>query len=477
MWIGSLLAVLYGGVCLLLAAVAMRCGLVREYSRKIVHILIGFEWCILYRFIGADAPFFLVALGFTVLLLASYLFRPMPMISSEGENNPGTVYYGVAMTLLSAYTVFFDERMMLPFGIAVFCTSFGDGLAGVAGQCLRTHNVRIYKNKSLAGTLLNFVVSTAVALVFNLYFSLGFSFLQCLILGFVSCSVELAVGRGLDNLLVTFSVALLGYLYLCGDFWVSYLAPVLLTPWIVILVTKKRALTPAGTLGALVLDVIVSLSLGNGGFLLLLFFLLGSGLIDRLKARADVQGEEKKSGTRDLVQVAANGAMPAVAALGFLLTGHAAFALAYIATVAEAFADTAASGIGVFSRHTYDVFRLRRAERGMSGGMSLPGTAASLFAALLVGALALPFSLVPPVWVGTMVGVAFAGAVFDSFLGSLFQVRYRCTVCGKATEKEEHCGAKTAYVSGIRFLDNDAVNFFSGVFAFALALLFGLFVL
>ena len=70
------------------------------------------------------------------------------------------------------------------------------------------------------------------------------------------------------------------------------------------------------------------------------------------------------------------------------------------------------------------------------------------------------------------VSVAFLGTVFDSMLGSLLQVKYRCLECSKILEKEEHCGLKCDKYSGFAFFDNDVVNFVSGLFtAVAAALL------
>ena len=61
--------------------------------------------------------------------------------------------------------------------------------------------------------------------------------------------------------------------------------------------------------------------------------------------------------------------------------------------------------------------------------------------------------------------VAFIGAIFDSMLGSLLQIKYKCRLCGEITEREVHCGKRTERLSGFYFFDNDVVNLFSGAFA------------
>jgi uncharacterized membrane protein len=68
----------------------------------------------------------------------------------------------------------------------------------------------------------------------------------------------------------------------------------------------------------------------------------------------------------------------------------------------------------------------------------------------------------------------FAGAVADSLLGAALQARYRCPACDAPTERRRHrCGAATARVGGVTWIDNDVVNFFAscaGALAAAAAL-------
>jgi uncharacterized membrane protein len=65
----------------------------------------------------------------------------------------------------------------------------------------------------------------------------------------------------------------------------------------------------------------------------------------------------------------------------------------------------------------------------------------------------------------------FSGSVFDSFLGSLIQAKYKCSVCGKTVEESIHCGKSAKKTSGISFVDNNVVNFLSTAFSSALAIL------
>lgn len=463
-------ALLYGVLCLGLAFLAYKLGMAKNYTRKLVHILVGFEWVILYAFLGGGSIHFLcVCLIFTLLLLVTYFKRLTPMIASEGDNAPGTVYYGVAMSIMATVCLFVPE-FVLYFGIGVFCTSFGDGFAGLVGQAVKKRNPKIYGNKSILGFLTNLCVSFAVPLVFEAVFNMGLKLWQCALIAFFVATLELISSRGLDNITVTLGAAFLSYSFIYFDRIGNYLVPIVLTPLIIAVVLKKKALTPFATVLAVFLDIVVSLTLGNYGFLLLLTFLVGSVLIDKIKKKklAD-DGITKRGDCRDAVQVVANGIVPMFFAIFTALYQHPAFLVGYIAALSEAFADTAASGFGVFSKKTFDLFKWRHAQKGMSGGVSVIGTLSAFFASFAIPALTLLFDIIN--WQLFLLAsfVAFVGAFFDTLLGSLVQVKYKCPFCGKLTEREWHCEKKCEKASGFEFFDNDVVNLFSGAFAAILA--------
>jgi uncharacterized membrane protein len=103
--------------------------------------------------------------------------------------------------------------------------------------------------------------------------------------------------------------------------------------------------------------------------------------------------------------------------------------------------------------------------------MSVLGTAQAAVGAslmMLLGSFASLLS-VPQLLVGA--AAAFLGCIFDSFLGSVVQAKYRCVKCGAMTEKEVHCSINAALVRGIRTVDNDIVNLFSNLFTVAVAVM------
>ncbi len=466
---GYIFSILYAFLCLGMALVAYKLGMPKKYSRKLVHILVGAEWIILSHYMGATYHFLVVCVFFFLVLLVSYVKNLMPMISSESDNAPGTVYYAVAMSIMAVVTMFVPN-MLVPFGIGVFCTSVGDGFAGIAGQLIKKKNPKIYGNKSVFGSLANFAASFLTALIFKLVFSLNLNVWQCIAIGIFSAGLELVTVFGLDNIVITVGCALLAYGFIYHPVINGFVVPIILTPFVVAIVIEKKVLTKWGLATAILLDVVVSVFLGNFGFVLLACFLFGSVIIDKFKKRAKkVDSIAKKGDCRDAVQVVSNGLIPMLMAIMYAITQSGAFIVAYVAALAEAFADTAASGVGMYSRSVFDIFRMKKTAHGLSGGMSVIGTLASLVAAFVIAGVAFLFGAIG--WELLLVAAfcGFLGSVFDSFLGSLFQIKYKCSECNEITEKTEHCGKATRIISGFSFFDNDTVNLTSGLFSAILA--------
>ncbi len=470
---GYILSMAYAMICLLLSFILYKLGLPKKYTRKVVHILVGFEWVILYHYMGAGVHFLAVCLIFLLILSIAYRGRLMPMISSEGDNAPGTVYYAVAMTGVAAVGCFIPE-IMLPFGIGVMCTSVGDGLAGVVGQSITKYNPKVYASKTLFGTLTNLLASTFSAYAISKIYSLGLGLSECMAIGVLALGLELITPFGLDNISVTWATTALAYSFMYFEYTQHYVLPIILTPLIIAFALSKKALTKDGIVAAILLDIAVSLAFGNEGFVVLCTFFLGSVIVDKIKKHHKKQGRNSDSSDRDCrnyMQVIANGMVAFVSAISYFVTGNAIFVIPFVASLAEAFADTVASGIGVFSKTAFDPFRWRKCKKGLSGGMSLEGTFASLVAACTVSAIAYAIGFVG-FGVRELIIVAasaFFGGVFDSLLGSLVQVKYKCEMCGEITEREEHCQTPTVRHSGIPNIDNDVVNILSCAVASVLA--------
>ena len=366
---GYLLSILYALICLGLGMFAYKLGAPKKITRKIVHILVGFEWVILYRFMGGGVHFLAVCLIFLAILTVSHFKGLMPMISSDGDNSPGTVYYAVAMSIMSLITLFLPD-MIIPFGIGVFCTSFGDGLAGLVGQSVTSpFNKKIYGNKTIIGAVVNLVTCFLTAFVFSKVFNLPLGILYCIFIAIFALELELFCGMGLDNIAITLGSSLLSYFLIGYAETPSYILPILLTPLMIAFASKKKALTKSGIIAAIVVDLLISVSLGNFGFLVLLaFFVCGVG-VDKIKKHSKKAGQsekntfEKRGDCRDYVQVFANSLVASICAFAYLLSANRLFIIAFVASLAEALADTVLGRLATEDAPAYEVLaRIKGAE-------------------------------------------------------------------------------------------------------------------
>lgn len=238
-----------------------------------------------------------------------------------------------------------------------------------------------------------------------------------------------------------------------------------------VLTVKKGALTLYGALEAIVLIVFSGWMGGWFGLSYLLIAYFSIAIIDKcFKRKTDsiFCDINKKSGARDHIQVAANGAAGLLWILLYGITHKYGFLLGYAVAIAQALSDSVASDVGVLSKsEPVSICRFRRVERGMSGGVSLLGTVSGLAAGAFCGAIYFCFFRD---WKGAALVVLFSflGNLIDSVLGDLFQEKFRCSCCGKLTEKTVHCGADAKRVSGVIGLDNCMVNLISNFLASAL---------
>ena len=74
-----------------------------------------------------------------------------------------------------------------------------------------------------------------------------------------------------------------------------------------------------------------------------------------------------------------------------------------------------------------------------------------------------------------MIAITWAGflaAYADSLLGATLQGQYACKRCGAVTERSRHCGVAGSRARGLKWVNNDIVNFItSGAGALAAWLL------
>lgn len=239
---------------------------------------------------------------------------------------------------------------------------------------------------------------------------------------------------------------------------------------------KLKFLTKSGAIAASILAILLY---GFGGLKWLLpmiiFFILSS-LLSKLRKKVNPKVETyfEKSGTRDHIQVLANGGAGGVLVIISMFYEPNLIYLAYIGLLSVVCSDTWATEFGTLLKvKTYNIINFKSAEQGVSGGVSLLGFIGAIFGPAVI-------AFTSHNWVGgdlvefimIVIFIGLLGNLFDSIMGSLFQAKYECIICGLVTEKKLHCNAVTIRISGIRWLNNDLVNLVAGLSGSVLIILF-----
>ncbi len=234
---------------------------------------------------------------------------------------------------------------------------------------------------------------------------------------------------------------------------------------------RRRSLSRSGVAGAVLTG---TTTFGLGGWdwgLSLIFFFVSSSMLSHFREHekaATAADKFSKGSRRDLGQVAANGGVATLLALGYGLAGtHAlreTLQAGYIGSLATATADTWATELGVLSPQPPRLVTSGKpVSPGTSGGITLLGTGAAALGALALGTVFWALrrfrtSLAFLPLLGLVSGLA--GSFLDSLLGATLQAMYYCPVCNKETERRIHrCGTNTTFLRGLPWMDNDVVNF------------------
>lgn len=454
-----------------LASAVRKWGAGAEVSRKLVHILLS-NWILLALAVyqSARTACILPAL-FILLNYISYRRGLFSAIEREEDNTPGTVWYAVSLFLLCLGGYSLGMPWIAACGMLAM--GYGDGLGALVGKRWgRSRFPSPYEGKSLEGMLTVLACSgLAVGAACAAYVrDPGFALRAALACAAPAAAVELFTPRGMDNLTLPLSVGLIVYLLArFPQLWPAF-ACLSLTLLILLAAYYLRAITASGLFWAALLGVTLFLT---GGWLcygsLVLFFVCGS-LVSRAgrEQKAAAQRLHERQGARSTVQVLANGLPSLLFAGAYALTGREGCLLAALACFAAAAADTFSSELGMLSkRPPVSILTGKPGTRGLSGGVTPLGLLAGAG-----GALVLSLPALPGFGAGGMLaaaGAGFTGSVLDSVLGAAFQAKYREEDGKTLTERPRSAGEALELVRGIRWVNNDVVNFVS-VFLCGLAL-------
>lgn len=250
-----------------------------------------------------------------------------------------------------------------------------------------------------------------------------------------------------------------------------------------LLAYRRHSLSRSGVAGAVVTG---TTTFGLGGWswgLSLIFFFVSSSLFSHFCSRdkaAIAEDKFSKGSQRDIGQVAANGGMASLLALGYGATSSPTarklLQAGFAGVIATATADTWATELGVLSpRPPRLITTGAPTAPGTSGGITTLGTGAAALGALASGLFFWSLqryhrSLLTLPLTAFVSGIA--GNLFDSFLGATAQAMFYCPACNKETERQIHnCGTRTLPLRGFSWMTNDMVNFLSTLVGGLLAML------
>jgi uncharacterized protein (TIGR00297 family) len=256
---------------------------------------------------------------------------------------------------------------------------------------------------------------------------------------------------------------------------------------VAIIAKVAKLLTLSGSVSAFVIGFLTFRFTGIGGWILLMLFFITANILSKLSRsiakNTVLSGIQKKGGTRDWAQVLANGGLAGVAALFYGLSGEILALVMFGSAIAASTADTWAGEAGILSKRPPVSMRtFQIVPKGMSGGVTWLGTLSSLVGSAMI-AIAWYATFAhygDHTWLFLASIVAISGAIgslADSFLGATVQGHYYDPKRKQITEHEQRDGVKFELCRGVRWIDNDVVNFLSNAVAVLVASGFSLIIL
>ena len=187
--------------------------ILRKYpflSRKFLHIMVG---NILFMLPLFETQWIMVSIAAAPFVFLTFLmspYSPLKIVSSTSSSGHGLglVYYSISWTIL-AY-LFFDMPEIIAIGIVTM--SYGDGFASLIGKKYgrKTYNI-CGDIKSLEGSLSMFITIIVASITALVYFNISINILIILTVACAATVIEGITPKGLDNLTVSLSAAIVYY--------------------------------------------------------------------------------------------------------------------------------------------------------------------------------------------------------------------------------------------------------------------------
>jgi uncharacterized protein (TIGR00297 family) len=413
-----------------------------ENTRQLVHVAVG-TLALLLRYLSAFEATMLavVAVAFNIFAirrLAGHLYRPG---ESRRRVLSGIALYPVSILLL--LLVLPDRRDIVAAAWGIL--AFGDGMATLAGHHLGGPRIPWNPAKSVTGTVA-FILFGGAAGSFLCWWCAPtvippaypwFSIWMPLVATVAAAGVETVPITLDDNVSVpATAAAVLWWASLLSEDQIAMLVAV--APRTLLLAIGANALvaiagyaartvTISGAVCGALLGITIVVSVGWGGWVLLLATFGVAVITSRMgwHRKALLGIAEARGGRRGGGNAFANtGVAAAAAALVFLSYADHPAMIAFVAALAAGGSDTVASEIGkAWGKRTFLVPTFRVVPPGTSGAISVEGTVAGLAGALGLGTLAVALGLVHFKAVPIIVAAATIGSFAESAMGATLEER------------------------------------------------------
>jgi uncharacterized protein (TIGR00297 family) len=421
-------------------------------GRKSLHIIAVFCCAVSVFFAHSRQWHLYIFFGAALLLFAMIRLK----IFFSNTDSYGIAFFPLAFAILLSFP--FLNRNQIFF--TMLTLAFSDAAAGITGYFFAKEKIIFYREpKSWLGCMAFF---GSTLLLYLIVFGPNNSWLALAVpAALVPALAELFSVNGSDNLTTPLITGI--WVYLLQTVHVENENILLIIPALLLLALaakQKKILDKTGAAAALLTGLVLCWNGTINYLVAMAFFLLAGGLVSRLN-----KPTLEKNG-RTAVQVFANGLVAIIALLVFAVSKNSFFELAYFASIAVSLCDTVSSEAGkYFKGKTVDILGFRKTPIGISGGISVAGSLASLLAAIVYMVLIFFIYRLPCLQV-LLIGIAgFAGMLIDSMLGSGLQALYEKD--GQLTES-----AEGNLVKGKKWCTNDLVNLASNGITMILFLFF-----
>lgn len=386
----------------------------------------------------------------------------------DGRKSWGIAYFPWVLFIMLKGQPERSEIIALSFAVL----AVSDGLSALAGRYIWLPEKWMARNATINGkTWVGFIVFVLSAWVLlmvhfgsqlletNDGFSLSTAVLTLFIIAFTAAMVELISNKGTDNIWLPLWVFVMLYwmdrLSFVVSLYGNYLPVFGLLSYVV---WRKKWLSVDGLFTAILLAVVVLLA-GVNMLPLCIFFFVGS-LASKINKKAN--SDLKHGKPRDMWQVLANGGWVGFLALikGFLvdsgIIGSYDLDFVVVLLMSAALGDTLSSEIGMrWGKNPFRITTGKPVPVGLSGGISFVGLAGALLGGVIMSVYA--SSVFEPsigLWLG-IISAALGGSLIDSLLGDWVQEKFERQ--GQLSD----VGFMNERVSGIKGVNNDAINFIS----------------